>query len=148
LLSRFQRPVGDYQCVSWVSNFILVVDYADVDVVLVLSDWLKTDAPQREGAYVDAQGNAARGVGWLGRLSKPHDNHWGGRKNPECEVWAGALNHAALPALLDRVFTAPWRNPEQVQVLLMDQPESYFRLYMCRGGVWGQYAPPPTDDAT
>jgi hypothetical protein len=43
------------------------------------------------------------------------DSHWGGWKNPECEVWAGALNHADLDALLARI-----------------------------GGL-NQYAPPPND---
>jgi len=35
----------------------------------------------------------------------------------------------------------------EVQVFLMDQEESYFRLYMLRDGAWSQYAPPPPPDA-
>lgn len=112
-----------------------------------LSAWLEREAPRRAAASPDAYGNEARGVGTLRTLTEPGVNHWGGWKNPECEVWAGALNHADLDALLARIRATPWRYPQRVQVLLMDQEESYFRLYMLRDGAWSQYAPPPPPDA-
>lgn len=42
-------------------------------------------------------------------LTSAEDSRWGGSKAPECEVWAGALNHADLDALRRRFFETPWR---------------------------------------
>ncbi|WP_232520984.1 squamosa promoter-binding protein 15 [Micromonospora phaseoli] len=132
---------------SWVANLMIQADMADHGNVLSLSDWLERDAPRRAEAVPDVYRNQARGVGTLETLTDPEANHWGGWKNPECEVWAGALNHADLDALLAQLRAVPWRYPQQVQVFLMDQEESYFRLYMFRDGTWHQYAPPPPPDA-
>ncbi|MFJ1807838.1 MULTISPECIES: hypothetical protein [unclassified Streptomyces] len=44
-------------------------------------------------------------------LTSPETDQRGGWKHPECEVWAGALNHADLDALKQRVFEMPWREP-------------------------------------
>jgi hypothetical protein len=133
--------------VSWVANLMIQADGADHGTVQSLSSWLEREAPRRGGGSPDASGEQARGVGALKTLTDSNANHWGGWKNPECEVWAGALNHADLGALLARIRTMPWRYPSRVQVLLMDQEESYFRLYMFRDGTWNQYAPPPPLDA-
>ncbi|WP_432158936.1 MULTISPECIES: hypothetical protein [unclassified Streptomyces] len=64
-----------------------------------------------------------------------------GGKYPECEVWAGALDHADLDALRRRFAETPWRQPNAVQLLVQDQEESFFRLWMIRGGELRQYAP-------
>ncbi|MFJ2083393.1 hypothetical protein ACIOBK_12715 [Micromonospora chokoriensis] len=56
------------------------------------------------------------------------DNQWGGRKNPECEVFAGALNHADLAAVVEHFGSVAWRNPHAVQLFLMDQEDVFFRL--------------------
>ncbi len=41
----------------------------------------------------------------------------------------------------------PWVAPAAVQVFLMDQEQSYFRLWMIRDGQMVQYAPdPPPED--
>ncbi|WP_431727377.1 hypothetical protein [Verrucosispora sp. TAA-831] len=112
-----------------------------------MSGWLEREAPRRAEASPNAYGDEARGVGALRSLTDPESHQWGGGKNPECEVWAGALNHADLDTLLTHIRTMPWRYPQRVQVFLMDQEESYFRLYMCRDGVWQQYAPLPPPDA-
>ncbi|MGC5053176.1 squamosa promoter-binding protein 15 [Micromonospora sp. DT48] len=118
-------------------------DMADHDNVRSLSGWLERDAPRRAETGLDVHGNPAHGVGTLETLTDPETNQWGGWKNPECDVWAGALNHADLDALLAQLRAIPWRYPQRVQVFLMDQEESYFRLYMFRDGTWNQYAPPP-----
>jgi hypothetical protein len=70
-------------------------------------------------------------------------------KWPECRVWAGALNHCDLDALRRRVAETPWREPNVVQLLVMDQEESFFRLWMIRGGELRQFAPsvPSEEDA-
>lgn len=56
-------------------------------------------------------------------------------------MWAGALNHADLDALRQRVLETPWREPNAVQLLVMDQEEVFFRMWMIRGSELRQYAP-------
>jgi len=110
---------------SWVANLIVQADEADAGVVQRLDEWLQT-APRRDGTF------GPRGVGSLRSLTNPLDHTWGGWKHPECTLWAGALNHADLESLLDCIRSLPWRYRGALQVFLMDQEESYFRLYMFR----------------
>jgi hypothetical protein len=115
---------------------LLVVSLWDVNKVPELSRWLEDDAPLREG---ETDGT---GVGSLRDLTNPEDHHWGGWKNPECNVFGAALNHADLDAVIQRVADIHWKHPEAIQLLLMDQEESYFRLWMLREGQMRQYSPP------
>ncbi|MFJ8085259.1 squamosa promoter-binding protein 15 [Streptomyces sp. NPDC096205] len=119
---------------SRVANVMISVDMADSASVEALSEWLQTQAPRRDQAEV-------RGVGFLNSLTSAETNQWGGWKQPECEVWAGALNHADLDALRQRVFETPWREPNLVQLLVMDQEEGFFRMWMIRGNELRQFAP-------
>lgn len=105
--------------------------------VRALSEWLRTEAPLR-----DRPGGAC---GYLAETTG-EDTQWGGWKFPECTVWAGALNHADLDAVLDRIRGIPWRVPNALQVFLMDQEEFYFRVWMLRDGILRQYAPTRPDD--
>lgn len=150
---------------SWVSNLIISVGIGDAKYVEQLSEWLETEAPQRHGpGDVNHEARVARllgaesfirhgpGVGSLGLLTaidpvtKEARHHWGGWKNPQCRVWGGALNHADLSAVLARIAEIPWRDRELVQVLLRDEEEFQFSLYMYRDGQWRQYTPPlPAD---
>ncbi|MFG2525700.1 squamosa promoter-binding protein 15 [Streptomyces sp. NPDC048527] len=118
---------------SWVANVMISADQADAANVEALSHWLRDEAPRREQPEVV-------GVASL-RLTTGPDALWGGAKRPECAVWAGALNHADLVALRSRVEAAPWQEPNAVQLLVMDQEESFFRLWMIREGSLAQYAP-------
>jgi hypothetical protein len=124
---------------SWVANVMVSVDMADNANVEALSEWLRTNAPGR--ARSDT-----RGVGSLRLLTSLENNQWGGWKMPECEVWAGALNHADLDALKQRFAETPWREPNVVQLLIMDQEEGFFRLWMIRGKELRQYAPLEPDE--
>jgi len=134
--------------VSWVANLMLQVDRQDRDVVEAISAWLEGDATRRAGTDAYVHDTGPRGVGSLAPLTGPDSGlHWGGWKYPECALWGGALNHANLRAVLEHLTSAPWRYPARVQIFLMDQEESYFRLYMHRDGAWRQYAPPPPVDA-
>ncbi|NEB75839.1 squamosa promoter-binding protein 15 [Streptomyces sp. SID14478] len=119
---------------SWVANVMISIDVADRTGAEALSEWLRTDAPRR--AHCETYG-----VGFLKLLTSPESHAWGGWKNPECEVWAGVLNHADLDALRQRVFEMPWREPKLVQLLVMDQEEGFFRMWMIRGGSLRQFAP-------
>ncbi|KOG30083.1 hypothetical protein [Streptomyces resistomycificus] len=129
---------------SWVAHVMISADLSDGAHVDALSDWLRDEAPWREQPGVPG----VRGVGFLRLITGP-DSGWGGGKHPECAVWAGVLNHADLDALRQRVAGAPWREPHAVQLLIMDQEESFFRLWMIRGGELTQYAPvrPSEEDA-
>ncbi|MFH8656683.1 PQQ-binding-like beta-propeller repeat protein [Streptomyces afghaniensis] len=126
---------------SWVANVMISAADADRANVEALSAWLSAEAPHR--GRPDASG-----VGDLNLLTD-QDPGWGGWKWPECQVWAGALNHCDLDALRKRVAETPWREPNVVQLLVMDQEESFFRLWMIRGGELRQYAPltPSEEDA-
>lgn len=119
---------------SWVTNVMISVDMVDNVNVEALSEWLRTEAPRQ------AQPEA-HGVGFLKLITDAGNNQWGGWKQPECQMWAGALNHADLDALRQRFFETPWREPNMVQLLVMDQEENFFRMWMIRGDELRQYAP-------
>jgi hypothetical protein len=122
---------------SWVANVMVLADEEDTPSLVALSEWLENDAPWngRSGPP------GATGVGFLRPITEPDRNEWGGWKEPECNIWAGALNHADLDAVRARVQQTPWRQPNVVQLFLMDQEEWYFRLWMLRDGELRQYAP-------
>jgi len=112
---------------SWVSNVLLSVHPLDESLLPGLSHWLEHEAPRQVG------GGGGRGVGSIGNLASPA-HQWGGWKAPECRLWGGALNYCDLDALRRRVGRMPWRWPECVQLLIMDQEEMTFGLHMFRGG--------------
>ncbi|WP_371795677.1 squamosa promoter-binding protein 15 [Streptomyces sp. NBC_01718] len=118
---------------SWVANVMVSADASDWKNVEALSDCLRDEAPRRQQPGVV-------GVGSLRLITGP-DAAWGGGKNPECEIWAGALNHADLDALRRRFAGMPWHEPNAVQLLIMDQEEAFFHLWMMRDGELKQYAP-------
>ncbi|WP_431902789.1 hypothetical protein [Nonomuraea sp. bgisy101] len=125
---------------SWVANVMVSVHPDDRPNVAALSEWLRTEAPLR--------GDPPRqGCGFL-REATGQNTAWGGGKYPECDVWAGALNHADLNAVLDHIAQMPWRCPNALQFFVMDQEDWFFRVWMLRGGELRQYAPikPDEDD--
>ncbi|MFJ9061845.1 hypothetical protein [Streptomyces sp. NPDC102409] len=54
----------------------------------------------------------------------------------------------AQPQAHGRVFGTAWREPNLVQLLVMDQEEGFFRMWMIRDNELRQYAPlqPNEDD--
>ncbi len=129
---------------SWVANMMISVALPDRVLLPALADWLEREAPwNAHSGRVDRQG-----VGTLTDQTSPETTTWRGSMYPECTVWAGVLNHADLPAILAKVASMPWQAPGAVQVLLLDQEETYFRLWMIRDGRMTQFAPapPPEDD--
>jgi hypothetical protein len=134
---------------SWVTNLMIHTDIREERRLLRdLSTWLDDEAPRKPNARFDTYGTEMRGTGSINPLTNPNCHHWGGRKYPECNVWAGTLNHAELTPVLDRIASLPWQYPQKVQVFLMDQEQQYFRLYMLRGSPWRQYAPEDDQDAS
>jgi len=65
---------------------------------------LRAEAPRRE-RYPTPSGWGS--ASYLCSITNPDQNSWGGWKNPECTVWAGALNQADLAALLRYVAGLP-----------------------------------------
>jgi hypothetical protein len=113
---------------SWVANVMLSVSRDDMDRAKGFAEWI-------------------RGKGWGDLvLVTGQDTQWGGFKFPECNVLAGALNHAGVQSLVERFASTPWRNANAVQLLVMDQEESFFRLWMIREGRVQQYAPTSPDE--
>jgi hypothetical protein len=55
-------------------------------------------------------------------------------------LWGGALNHADLDSVVAKFETLPWSCPPRAQLLVQDQEQTYFRLWMIRNGKAGQYA--------
>lgn len=114
---------------SWVANVILTTDLMDEVRGDELSQWLREQAPTRHGA--------GHGVGGLARTAT-----WGGWKNPECTVFTGVLNHADVDAVVRHVERMPWAYPEFLQLLIRDQEDVFFRLWMFRFGRLVELTPP------
>lgn len=118
---------------------MISVEPTDRPAVEELSQWLQTAAPRR---------GSVGGAGWVGSLNETTGagTLWGGGKFPECDVFAGALNHADLTALVARLERTRWKYPEFVQLFVMDQEEAYFRVWMFHGAKLRQIAPRARED--
>jgi hypothetical protein len=110
------------------------VAYGDESTAEAFSEWLAYECP-----HADPRATGL-GCGSLRRISGV-DSQWGGAKVPECWVYAGTLNGADLGAVVAQFGKTRWRFPGQAQLLLMDQDESTFRLWMIEEGGPRQYAP-------
>ncbi|WP_433535643.1 squamosa promoter-binding protein 15 [Micromonospora sp. CA-249363] len=125
---------------SWVTNILLSVDATeDSTLVEEFDQWLRTRAPRQEQPEV-------KGVGDLRALHHSPDA-WGGVKNPEVLLWAGVLNKGDVEAVVRQFGATGWRVPQLVQLLVQDQEQGAFRLWMIRDGRVRQYAPLPDFDA-
>jgi hypothetical protein len=123
-------------CVSWVATLMLSVDVFEDDAAVdEFSEWLRTAAPRRESPDT-------RGVGFLDRLDTAQQG-WGGWKHPEVRLWGGVLNHADLPAVVKHFEHVPWRCAQSVQLMIMDQEQFAFRLWMLQNGRAVQCVPMP-----
>lgn len=120
---------------------MISVEMDDVPAVEELSQWLQTSAPQR--------GGDPGAAGWVGSLRETtgRDSLWGGGKHPECDVYAGALNHADLAGLVAHIERIPWQCPEFVQLFVKDQHDLYFRVWMFHGAELRQLAPEGREQA-
>lgn len=123
---------------SWVANVMLSVSRDDVGTAEQFAAWVEAECPHRH----DPRGG---GVGTLADITHA-GARWGGHKFPECTVYGGALNHANLRTLVDHFGAVEWRHPAAVQLFVMDQEQSFFRLWMIRDGRAQQYAPTSPDE--
>ena len=104
---------SDDSRVSRVANVMLSVNGWDNGIAAELSEWLRTELPRRHGA--------GAGCGFLSLITE-RDSQWGGWKNPECDVWAGALDHADLDALVTHVLPAVDVPRREVQAVCAPAP--------------------------
>jgi len=126
---------------SWVTNVMLSVTMYDTDNAKEFAAWIR-DRPQeylRRESYHPALANPwPDDQEWpgpyIGGLAESPVSAWSGTKYPECHVWLGVLNTADLGKVRERFAAVPWRMPNAVQLFLMDQEESFFRVWMLRDG--------------
>jgi hypothetical protein len=123
---------------SWVANLLVSVASDDVDTVAAFNEWLRDRAPR---SWPEGE----PGPGYLNEITGK-DTRWGGWKNPECDVWAGTVDKADLDAVVRKFGETAWRQPNAVQLFVMDQQEVFFRLWMIREGKLQQYAPERPDE--
>jgi hypothetical protein len=127
--------------VSWVANLLLLYGWGDEATAREFSAWLDRDAPWNTPSLPPD----AKGVGFLRPLTGDAVE-WGGYKNPECRVWGGVLNHADLRAVVDKFANLPWREPGSAQLLVQDQEDSHFSVWVIRRGAVIQVVPPAATD--
>lgn len=126
---------GTVTAMSRVADVLLSVEIEDTSLAGAFSEWLRTEAPRQEPSD-------ARGVGFLKPLNE-NPEIWGGWKYPESYLWGGAMNHASIADIVKRFAQTPWSRPETAQLLIRDQEQGAFRLWMIRDGRAQQFVPLP-----
>lgn len=131
-------------------DVILITGPADDGNVEELSFWMATADAADLGRDDTEQGTGPPGDGQVGSLLPLNgpvgEDLWGGHKRVIGGVWGAATANLHWSRFLDRVRDAPWEDPDQVQLLLRDDGDSYFRVYMFVDGELQNVAPQPKDD--
>ncbi len=132
---------------SWVTNVMVSVTSRDLDNAETFATMI------REMPYLHLDRKAwpnipdpwpedqEYGGPWGADLRRSPGSVWPGSKVAECNVWLGVLNSSDLDRFRAIFASIPWRLPNAVQLMLMDQEESFFRIWMFREGELRQYAP-------
>ena len=107
-----------------------------------LSFWIRDHAP-RSDSRID--GSAGHLVPLAGPLS---GDAWAGRKQPISDLWAGVLDFVDIDGVLDHIRNVAWSEPDAVQVLVRDEDDPWYRLYMLRDRHLHQLALAPEPGAT
>lgn len=113
---------------SRVTEILLHVGRTDERHVEDLSFWLRDFAPRSDDRVTGSPGHLLPLTGELGGES------WGGHKAATAIIWAGVANYLDLNAFVDHVAKVPWNEPDNVQLLLRDEDDPWFRVFMIRGG--------------
>ena len=156
----YLRDHGEQPCrvrlepaVSWVTNVMLSVHGHDRHNAGDFAIWIRNNPFEylkRDSWPTGLPDPWPEGDRWqgpyIGALEESPDEVWPGSKAPEAHVWLGVLNTADLSKVLARFAAIPWRIPNAVQLFLMDQEESYFRVWMIRDGRLVQLGTPPPDE--
>ena len=120
---------------SSVTNVLLVTYFSDHPLVDDLNAWMIEQHQRQADALVELTSDDAR------RLLP-----WGGTKNPECGVYAAALNHWDLHALVAKVESLVWRERNAVQLFLKDEDDASFGVWMFAGERLAEVLEPRTYD--
>jgi hypothetical protein len=95
---------------SHVTDIILVTMIEDSEGVAQLNAWLE----------------ANHGFPHLKEIS----DHAGGNKGVQADVWMAAINYMDIPAFVAAFKAAPWQFPECAQLMLKDEHEERFTVYL------------------
>ena len=141
-----------------VADIILIALPDDDPVVEELAFWMGTDEAFDPGNEQYVSGVPASSVLEVGAPRGPirvgnlmpltgalGEELWGGYKALNFSGWGGVTNNMDWDRFLGRVASANWVNPEHVQLLLKDDGDTYFRLYMFLDGELRNVAPAPGD---
>ena len=121
---------------SQVTDVILIVEPGDDDNVADISFWMASNEPRSDD-------RASASVGPLMPLTGPvGEQLWGGYKSLGFSLWGAVTNYLDWEKFLARVEETPWKWRERVQLLMKEDDDSYFRLYMFEGGRLANFAPP------
>jgi hypothetical protein len=122
---------------SRIAEILLHVDPVDESVAEELSFWIRNDAPRSDDRTEASAGYLLPLAGQVGQEA------WGGSKLPALSLWAGVTNYVRLDALVDRVGTVLWEEPDTVQLMVRNESDPWFRVYMIRDGDIREYTPAP-----
>ncbi|MGQ4727928.1 MULTISPECIES: hypothetical protein [Streptomyces] len=117
---------------------------SDCTDVILLFSYLE-DAVMEEIARLDPvlTGLHPRG---LKRVSGDEQlGHWGGNpRGAECHVVAGTFNHLDAEKLRATLRTLPWKCPHAVQLLLHNENDAAFGMWMLLDRDWAEVPLPRT----
>jgi hypothetical protein len=141
-----------------VADIILIAAQGDDPVVEELAFWMGAEEAFDPGEeqYVSGvpassllEAGAPRGPVRVGNLmpltGALGEELWGGYKSLNFSAWGGVTNNMDWDRFLGRVASASWADPGRLQLLLKDDGDTYFRLYMFLGGELRNAAPAPED---
>ena len=121
---------------SRVTDVILIVDPADDAHVEDISFWLASDEPRTDDRTTARVGALLPLTGAMG------EELWGGHKAFGFSLWGAVTNHLDRDRCLERVETTQWGDAERVQLLVKDDGDTFFRLYMFSAGKLSNFSPP------
>jgi hypothetical protein len=126
-----------FEVMSRLTEILLSVFPEDEHHLEDLSFWIRDQAPKADDRADGSPGNLLPVAGAFGSEA------WGGSKLPTATIWAGVTNYLNVDAFVEHVADLDWDEPDWVQLLLRDDGDPWFRLYMIRDGEIRQYSPPP-----
>ena len=122
---------------SRTATVIISVDPRDDPTVGDLSIWLDTEAARSDDRIGGSAGSLVPMTDTLAAEA------WGGHKTPGQGLWGGVTDHLDLAAFTTHLAGIEWKHPDRLQVLIKDEADPWFRVYMIRHGELTQHAPTP-----
>jgi hypothetical protein len=126
--------------VSRVADIILIVGPGDDHNVERLSFWMASDEALDDDAAEGRVGSL------LSLTAGGSEQRWGGFKAPTFSAWGAVANHLHWGRFLERVAATPWDDRARVQLLMKDDGDTCFRLYLFQVDELSNVAPVPEDE--